>query len=140
MLEAANLLKRIGVVIHPRADDGLPDGLFDSQGLRMSVAFAAAYDLLGLRATAVPPWRRTGLIPRDCWPDSILNSGGANNSRHRRNTSPETALSFKAALDAASFWGSRGQAGCERQRSQRRINPVFPPSELALPNSMQGNE
>src|SRR5205085_8753059 len=44
MLEAANLLKRIGVVVHPRADDGLPDGLFDGQGLRMSVAFTAAYE------------------------------------------------------------------------------------------------
>jgi hypothetical protein len=44
MLEAAGLLKRIGVIIHPRRDDGLPPALFNGHGLEMSFAFKAAYD------------------------------------------------------------------------------------------------
>jgi len=44
MLEEAGLLKRIGVVVHPRADDGLPAQLFDGDGLNMSLAFKAAYE------------------------------------------------------------------------------------------------
>lgn len=45
MLEAAGLLKRIGVILHPRSDDGLPRALFnDDDGLEMSFAFKAAYE------------------------------------------------------------------------------------------------
>lgn len=50
MLEAAGLLKPIGVVVHPRADDGLPLHLVRAQGpdngagLEMSLAFKAAYE------------------------------------------------------------------------------------------------
>jgi superfamily II DNA or RNA helicase len=45
MLEAAGLLKRIGVIVHPRPDDGLPRALFnDADGLEMSFAFKAAYE------------------------------------------------------------------------------------------------
>jgi superfamily II DNA or RNA helicase len=44
MLEAEGLLKRIGVIVHPRRDDGLPPALFSGQGLEMSFAFKAAYE------------------------------------------------------------------------------------------------
>ena len=44
MLEAEGLLKRIGVIVHPRGDDGLPAALFSGQGLEMSFAFKAAYE------------------------------------------------------------------------------------------------
>lgn len=44
MLEERGLLKRIGVIAHPRADDGLPSALFDGQGLVMGLAFTAAYE------------------------------------------------------------------------------------------------
>jgi superfamily II DNA or RNA helicase len=44
MLEERGLLKRIGVIAHPRADDGLPPALFDGQGLVMGLAFTAAYE------------------------------------------------------------------------------------------------
>jgi superfamily II DNA or RNA helicase len=44
MLEERGLLKRIGVVTHPRGGDGLPAGLFDGQGLQMNVAYNAAYE------------------------------------------------------------------------------------------------
>jgi superfamily II DNA or RNA helicase len=44
MLEEKGLLKRIGVIVHPRADDGLPGAWFDGQGLFMGPAFTAAYD------------------------------------------------------------------------------------------------
>ncbi len=50
MLEERKLLKRIGVIAHPRADDGLPSELFtgdgpgQGQGLNMGAAFTAAYD------------------------------------------------------------------------------------------------
>jgi hypothetical protein len=44
MLEEQGLLKRIGVIVHPRADDGLPDILFDGHGLFMGPAFTAAYE------------------------------------------------------------------------------------------------
>lgn len=44
MLEERGLLKRIGVVAHPRADDGLPPWLFSGEGLAMSLAFKAAYE------------------------------------------------------------------------------------------------
>jgi hypothetical protein len=43
MLEQGGLLKRIGVIAHPRAGDGLPSVLFDGEGLVMSLAFNAAY-------------------------------------------------------------------------------------------------
>jgi DNA-binding Lrp family transcriptional regulator len=60
MLEERGLLKRIGVIVHPRADDGLPAALFDAQGLVMGLAFDAAYDAAEsfsnsmLRAVPVP--------------------------------------------------------------------------------------
>jgi hypothetical protein len=38
------LLKRIGVISHPRADDGLSPTLFNHEGLVMSFAFTAAYE------------------------------------------------------------------------------------------------
>ena len=44
MLEERGLLKRIGVIAHPRAGDGLPSALFDGEGLIMSLAFNAAYE------------------------------------------------------------------------------------------------
>ena len=44
MLEERGLLKRIGVIAHPRNDDGLPSILFDGEGLVMSLAFNAAYE------------------------------------------------------------------------------------------------
>jgi hypothetical protein len=44
MLEERGLLKRIGVIVHPRVEDGLPEALFDGQGLFMGPAFTAAYE------------------------------------------------------------------------------------------------
>ena len=44
MLEERGLLKRIGVVTHPRPDDGLPTSLFSGDGLEMNLAFKAAYE------------------------------------------------------------------------------------------------
>src|SRR5262249_53481418 len=44
MLEARGLLKRIGVISHPRAGDALSSILFDGEGLVMSLAFNAAYE------------------------------------------------------------------------------------------------
>jgi hypothetical protein len=44
MLEERGLLKRIGVIAHPRPDDGLSPTLFDGQGLVMGLAFTAAYE------------------------------------------------------------------------------------------------
>jgi len=44
MLEERGLLKRIEVIAHPRAGDGLPQMLFDGEGLVMSLAFNAAYE------------------------------------------------------------------------------------------------
>ncbi|MGJ4905498.1 helicase-related protein [Bradyrhizobium sp. HKCCYLS2058] len=44
MLEAEGLLKRIGVIVHPRVGDGLPATLFNGEGLEMSLAFRAAYE------------------------------------------------------------------------------------------------
>jgi len=44
MLEERRLLKRIGVITHPRASDELPSRLFDGQGLVMGLAFTAAYE------------------------------------------------------------------------------------------------
>jgi DNA-binding Lrp family transcriptional regulator len=44
MLEERGLLKRIGVITHPRADDGLSPVLFTGEGLVMSLAFNAAYE------------------------------------------------------------------------------------------------
>jgi hypothetical protein len=44
MLEDRGLLKRIGVIAHPRSDDGLSPALFDAQGLVMGLAFKEAYD------------------------------------------------------------------------------------------------
>lgn len=44
MLEGRGLLKRIGVISHPRADDGLSSTLFNGEGLVMSFAFTAAYE------------------------------------------------------------------------------------------------
>ena len=44
MLEERGLLKRIGVISHPRTDDGLPPALFTGEGLVMSLAFTAAYE------------------------------------------------------------------------------------------------
>jgi hypothetical protein len=43
MLEEKGLLKRIAVLPHPKAADGLPSHLFDGQGLAMSMAFTEAY-------------------------------------------------------------------------------------------------
>lgn len=44
MLEARGLLKRIGVLTHPKPDDGLPTSLFNGEGLEMSLAFRSAYE------------------------------------------------------------------------------------------------
>jgi hypothetical protein len=44
MLEERGLLKRIGVITHPRRADGLSSALFDGQGLVMGLAFTAAYE------------------------------------------------------------------------------------------------
>jgi hypothetical protein len=44
MREGRGLLKRIGVITHPRSDDALPSMLFDGEGLVMSLAFNAAYE------------------------------------------------------------------------------------------------
>jgi hypothetical protein len=44
MLEQSGLLKRIGVITHPRGGDGLASVLFDGEGLVMSLAFNAAYE------------------------------------------------------------------------------------------------
>jgi superfamily II DNA or RNA helicase len=44
MLEERGLLKRIGVIAHPRPSDGVPLSLFDGQGLVMGLAFVAAYE------------------------------------------------------------------------------------------------
>ncbi|MCJ2117004.1 phospholipase D-like domain-containing protein [Methylobacterium sp. J-001] len=44
MLEQAGLLPRIGVVVHPRPQDGLPAELFTGEGLEMGFAFRQAYD------------------------------------------------------------------------------------------------
>lgn len=43
MLESRGLLKRIGVVVHPNSRDGLPEDLFDREGLRMGYSFTEAY-------------------------------------------------------------------------------------------------
>jgi Helicase conserved C-terminal domain len=48
MLEERGLLKKIGVVIHPRRDDNLPAALFDGQGLVMGLAFTSAYEAAAL--------------------------------------------------------------------------------------------
>jgi hypothetical protein len=37
-------LKRIGVITHPRLDDGLPTSLFNGEGLAMSLPFRTAYE------------------------------------------------------------------------------------------------
>lgn len=44
MLEQRGLLKRIGVVTHPRAGDGLPAHWLHGEGLEMSLAFKTAYE------------------------------------------------------------------------------------------------
>ena len=44
MLEERGLLKRIGVITHPRDGDGLPTSLFNGEGLAMSFAFKTAYE------------------------------------------------------------------------------------------------
>ncbi|MDR6632295.1 superfamily II DNA or RNA helicase [Phyllobacterium sp. 1468] len=44
MLEERGLLKRIGVITHPRSDDGLSASFFNGQGLVMGLAFTAAYE------------------------------------------------------------------------------------------------
>jgi superfamily II DNA or RNA helicase len=44
MLENAGLLKRIGVIVHPRPGDDLPTSLLTGSGLEMSLAFKAAYE------------------------------------------------------------------------------------------------
>ncbi|MGH7122002.1 MAG: SNF2-related protein, partial [Acetobacteraceae bacterium] len=44
MLEEQGLLKRIGVITHPRADDGLAPHLFDGEGLEMNLPFKTAYE------------------------------------------------------------------------------------------------
>ena len=44
MLEERGLLKRIGVVTHPRAGDGLPAHWLHGEGLEMSLAFKTAYE------------------------------------------------------------------------------------------------
>jgi superfamily II DNA or RNA helicase len=44
MLEQRGLLKRIGVVTHPRAGDGLPTHWLHGEGLEMSLAFKTAYE------------------------------------------------------------------------------------------------
>ena len=44
MLEQRGLLKRIGVVTHPRDGDGLPPSLLNGDGLEMSLAFRTAYE------------------------------------------------------------------------------------------------
>jgi superfamily II DNA or RNA helicase len=44
MLEEQGLLKRIGVIVHPRLDDGLPPALFNREGLVMGYAFGQAYE------------------------------------------------------------------------------------------------
>jgi superfamily II DNA or RNA helicase len=44
MLEERGLLKRIGVVAHPRPEDGLPPRLFNDEGLEMNLRFKAAYE------------------------------------------------------------------------------------------------
>ena len=44
MLEQAGLLPRIGVVVHPRVQDGLPSDLFSGEGLQMGLSFTKAYE------------------------------------------------------------------------------------------------
>jgi hypothetical protein len=44
MLEERGLLKKIAVLTHPKASDGLPLNLFDGQGLAMNFAFREAYN------------------------------------------------------------------------------------------------
>jgi hypothetical protein len=44
MLEQQGLLKRIGVVTHPRDGDSVPTSLFNGEGLEMSLAFKTAYE------------------------------------------------------------------------------------------------
>ena len=44
MLEERGLLKRIGVVTHPRPEDGLPGYLLRGEGLEMGLAFSSAYE------------------------------------------------------------------------------------------------
>ncbi len=44
MLGNAGLLPRIGVVVHPRARDGLPAELYSGEGLEMGFSFRRAYD------------------------------------------------------------------------------------------------
>lgn len=44
MLEQAGLLPRIGVIVHPRPQDGLPAELFAGEGLEMGFAFRQAYE------------------------------------------------------------------------------------------------
>jgi hypothetical protein len=44
MLEERGLLKRIGVVTHPRPGDGVPGHLLRGQGLEMGLAFSSAYE------------------------------------------------------------------------------------------------
>ena len=44
MLEEHGLLKRIGVISHPRPGDGVSSTLFDGEGLVMNFAFTAAYE------------------------------------------------------------------------------------------------
>jgi len=44
MLEERGLLKRIGVVTHPSAGDGLPPHWLNGEGLEMSLAFRTAYE------------------------------------------------------------------------------------------------
>lgn len=44
MLEDEGLLKRVGVIVHPRSGDGLGSDLLVGSGLEMNLAFKAAYE------------------------------------------------------------------------------------------------
>jgi hypothetical protein len=78
MLEDRGLLKRIGVITHPRSDDGIPASFFDGQGLVMGLAFTAAYEAAEHFSRIYAARRRRRFLEdHSATPDRLVRPSGA---------------------------------------------------------------
>jgi hypothetical protein len=138
MLEEHGLLKRIGVIVHPRASDGLPAAFFDNEGLVMGYAFGPAYEAAE-RFSELYAARCPGV---DNMTADLRKIVFHLNYRHHRRPIPRGALGRKLLDEVLhSAWQYKHPVphGRQSKKVDNRPPRKHGPKHLPPPESSQGD-